>query len=69
MKKEIETFETDCLDLGVPLILLLGEGGYLIGAMTEQGGSYPLLDFELDKIYLHHAIEQEDRDYNHVYNH
>lgn len=64
---ELKTFETNCL--GFPLTLLLDRGGQIQSQMTEEGGTYPLLDFEYDTIWLRHAIEKEGRNYDHLYFH
>lgn len=58
--------ETVVSGLGFELILALDEKGYLVGARTEEGGSYPLLDFEYDKIFWRYTIQKEGRDYSHV---
>lgn len=58
-------YKTNCL--GHELILALDWNGYLIGSRTEEGGSYPLLDSELDTIFINHAIRREGRSYQHLY--
>ncbi len=49
---KIEEFKTDCLRF--PLILLIDKDnhGFVIGSMTEEGGSYPLSKEEEAIIYL-----------------
>jgi len=62
IKKE---YTTKCL--GLDLILALGENDRLLGARTQEGGSYPLLDFEYDEIFKHLSFQKEGRCYGHVY--